>query len=65
MALYESEYTVFWREMMKKHPEWSEDRLVGRSILWDRKVDLGEQKTLSEASEAGRAYPYDVNFEHK
>lgn len=51
------------RTMMAQHPEWSEDQKVGRALLWDRKLDLGEQKTLREASEANRAYPYDVNFE--
>ena len=65
MALYESEHTKFMREMMAKHPEWAEDQLVGRALLWDRKVDLPEQKAISESSEANRAYPYDVNFDTK
>jgi hypothetical protein len=60
---YESEYTVFMRDMLLQHPEWAEDQLVGRALLWDRKVDLGEQQKLRESSEANRPYPYDVNFE--
>jgi hypothetical protein len=63
MAIYESEHTKFMREMLAKHPEWAEDQLVGRALLWDRKVDLAEQKTLRESSEPNRSYPYDVNFD--
>lgn len=62
---YESEYTVFMRDMLKQHPEWAEDQLVGRSLLWDKKIDLNEQARLRVASEANRPYPYDVNFEKK
>jgi len=63
MAIYESEHTKFMREMLAKHPEWAEDQLVGRALLWDRKVDLAEQKSLRESSEPNRSYPYDVNFD--
>lgn len=63
MAFYESEHTVFMREMMAKHPEWAEDQLVGRALLWDRKIDLAEQDTLRKACDAKKAYPYDVNFD--
>jgi hypothetical protein len=63
MALYESEHTKFMREMLTKHPEWVEDQRVGRALLWDRKIDLAEQKTLRDASEINRSYPYDVNFD--
>ncbi len=51
MALYESEHTKFMRDMMAKHPEWAEDQLVGRALLWDRKVDLAEQQSLREAGD--------------
>ena len=60
---YESEYTVFMRDMLKQHPEWAEDQLVGRALLWDKKIDLSEQQALCESNEANRSYPYDVNFE--
>ena len=63
MAIYESEHTKFMRDMLAKHPEWAEDQLVGRALLWDRKVDLAEQKTIRESSESKRSYPYDVNFD--
>ena len=63
MAIYESEHTIFMREMLAKHPEWAEDQLVGRALLWDKKVDLEEQKTILKSSESNRSYPYDVNFD--
>jgi hypothetical protein len=65
MALYESEHTKFMREMMASHPEWLEDQRRGRAIWWDRKVDLNEQKSSRESTEAHRSYPYDVNFEQQ
>ena len=65
MPAYESEHTKFMRAMMAQHPEWAEDQKAGRALLWDHKMDLGEQKTLREAREANRGYPYDVNFERQ
>ena len=63
MANYESEHTIFMREMMAKHPEWAEDQLVGRALLWDRKIDQAEQDSLRAAREQPRSYPYDVHFD--
>ncbi len=63
MALYESEHTKFMREMMAKHPEWAEDQLVGRALLWDRKIDPAEQAANLESREKNRSYPYDVHFD--
>ena len=63
MALYESDHTVFMREMMATHPDWLEDQRRGRAIWWDRKVDLNEEKSRRESTEAARPYPYDVNFD--
>ena len=63
MAAYESEHTIFMRELLAKHPEWEEDKLVGRALLWDRPINLDEQATLRQAREVGKPYPYDVNFD--
>jgi len=63
MANYESDHTIFMREMMAKHPEWAEDQLVGRALLWDRKIDQAEQDSLRAAREQPRSYPYDVHFD--
>ncbi len=63
MASYESEHTIFMREQMAKHPEWAEDKLVGRALLWDRPINLDEQAALRQSRDAKKPYPYDVNFE--
>ncbi|HPT50165.1 MAG TPA: DUF3460 family protein [Accumulibacter sp.] len=62
MALYESDHTLFMREMMAQHPEWREDQRQGRAIWWDRKVDLNEQKASLASADPQRPYPYDVNY---
>ena len=63
MALYESDHTKFMRELLAKHPDWAEDRLTGRALLWDRPIDLDEQKVWSEAAVPARPYAYDL--QHK
>lgn len=63
MTLYESEHTLFMSEMIAKHPEWAEDQLLGRALLWDRKIDETEQKAIRESDEMNKPYPYDVNFD--
>ncbi len=63
MALYESEYTLFMREMMEKNPSWAEDQLASRAVLWDRKIDQKELKAISQSVEKNKPYPYDVNFD--
>ncbi|HMW16319.1 MAG TPA: DUF3460 family protein [Accumulibacter sp.] len=63
MALYESDHTLFMREMLAQHPEWQEDQRRGRAIWWDRKVDPLEQQTARESAEPHRPYPYDVNYQ--
>ena len=59
---YVSEHTKFIREMMEKNPQWREDQLYGRSLLWDKKVDFSAQRKLGEVTEQQKPYPYDVNF---
>lgn len=62
MALYESEYTLFLREMRTKHPQWEAEQSEGLSLLWDKNINLSEQEAFCQSSEPNRAYPYDVHF---
>lgn len=62
MALYESEYTVFLRELRTKHPQWESEQSEGLALLWDKKIDIREQEAFLQSSEPNRAYPYDVHF---
>ncbi len=59
---YVSEHTKFMQEMMAKNPQWREDQLHGRSLLWDKKLDFAAQRKLRETAEVQKPYPYDVNF---
>ncbi len=62
MALYESEHTLFMRDLLAKHPEWLADQREGRAIWWDRKIDPVEQSRAHESAEVQKPYPYDVNY---
>ena len=62
MALYESEYTKFLREMRAQHPQWEKEQADGLALLWDRKIDREAEKKFEESTEPQRPYPYDVTF---
>ena len=59
---YVSEHTKFMQEQMASHPEWHEDQLYGRSLLWDKRIDRVAQREFRVATEQQKPYPYDVNF---
>ena len=60
MSHYESEFTVFMREMMAKHPEWAEAQRAGRALLWDKKVDFGELRRFAQVSVSPKPCQYDM-----
>lgn len=62
MAIYQSDYEKFLQEMRAKHPEWAAEQRKGLNLLWNRKVNLSEQKIYCEVAEKQHPYPYDVNF---
>lgn len=62
MAIYKSEYEKFLAEKRESHPDWADSQRDGLHLLWNKKVDFGEQKRWREAREAQKSYPYDVNF---
>ena len=62
MAIYQSVYEKFLQEMRAQHPEWAGEQRKGLNLLWNRKVNLSEQKAYREAADRQHAYPYDVNF---
>ena len=62
MALYESEFTKFLREMRAQHPEWEKEQEEGLALLWDKKIDHEAEKKFRESTESQRPYPYDVTF---
>ena len=60
-TFYESDHTKFMREQIALHPEWAEDKKIGRAIWWDKPVDLDEQSRYAEARESHKGYPYNIN----
>ena len=48
-SMYESEFTLFMREMMARHPEWPGQQRAGRALLWDKKVDFDELRRFAQS----------------
>jgi hypothetical protein len=42
--MYESEFTVWLRELKKARPQLEEEQRKGRAIWWDRPQDLDTQR---------------------
>jgi hypothetical protein len=59
---YESDHTLWMRDLMAKHPEWATEQQSGRALWWDLQLDASAQKDYAAAREAQKPYPYDVNF---
>lgn len=58
MAMYESEFTRFMRELQANKPEIEREQKKGRSIWWDR-VPNGEQdRRFNESEVPMQAYVY-------
>jgi len=52
MALYESEHTLFMRELMKKNPHLVEQQKEARAMWWDKKLDKNERVAFEESKAA-------------
>ncbi|AUH52949.1 DUF3460 domain-containing protein [Chromobacterium sp. ATCC 53434] len=56
--MYQSEFTQFINGFLDKNPEVDSERRELRLTLWDRKLDLDEQRRWKESSVAQKAYVY-------
>ena len=56
--MYESEITLFIRELHAKNPGLAAAQKQGRALLWDRPQDKGELQQLTEASVPQQPYVY-------
>lgn len=56
--MYESEITLFVRELHQKNPQLALDQKKGRALLWDRQLDAEEIARQADASVAQQAYVY-------
>ena len=59
MANYESEFTVFMRELKAKQPQLEAQQQAGRNLLWDKEpTSLARADELAKAKLSQAAYPY-------
>lgn len=57
--LYESEHTLFIKQLKKDHPEMEAGQREGRALLWDKApVSLSEQERQMESAIKQQAYVY-------
>ncbi|MFP5391774.1 MAG: DUF3460 family protein [Gammaproteobacteria bacterium] len=60
---YESEHTLFIKELKAKKPHLDEAQRAGRALLWDLPpVSLAEQERIAESRLKQPAYVYQNNF---
>ena len=58
MAMYESEFTKFIRELKRQRPELEAEQRKSRAIWWDHKQDLETQQRDNESRVKQQAYVY-------
>ena len=58
MARYESDITLFLKQLKKDQPELESGQLAGRDRLWDKAQDLRTQREFDDAQVAQKAYVY-------
>ena len=58
-SLYESEHTLFIKELKAKNPGMEEGQRAGRALLWDKEpISLAEQDKTKESRVQQQAYVY-------
>jgi hypothetical protein len=61
--LYESEHTLFIKELKAKNPEMEAGQVAGRALLWDKApLSLDEQARIKESRLRHRAYAYQTKL---
>ena len=58
---YESDVTKLLRELLERNPEIIEEQRKGRSLWWDRRIDLEAQRRYQESTVKQRGYVYECN----
>lgn len=57
-AGYESDFTLFLRELKEKNPDLDRQQREGRAIWWDKDVDPELYKRFDESTLPQPAYVY-------
>ncbi len=58
MARYESDITLFLKNLKNTEPKLEQEQRQGRARLWDKSQDLRLQREFKEASVAQKPYVY-------
>jgi hypothetical protein len=58
---YESDATRMIRELLEVRPEIADDQKKGRSLWWDRKLDLDLLRRERESRVAQKGYVYQTD----
>jgi 7,8-dihydro-6-hydroxymethylpterin-pyrophosphokinase len=58
---YESDATRMIRELLEARPEIAEEQQKGRSLWWDRKLDLDLLRREDESRVAQKGYVYQTD----
>lgn len=59
MALYESEATLFLKQLKQDRPHLEAEQRKGRAIWWDKdSIDLDQSRRWREARVPQKPYPY-------
>ncbi len=58
---YESDATRMIRELLEARPEIAEEQKKGRSLWWDRKLDLDLLRREGESTVAQKGYVYQTD----
>lgn len=59
---YESDVTKLVRELLRDKPQILEEQRKGRSLLWDKKLDLNALKRADEDTVKQQAYVYQTKL---
>lgn len=58
---YESEATIFLKQLKKDHPELEQKQREGRARLWDKEVDTEQQEQFKVARVYQKPYVYQTD----
>lgn len=61
METYESDTTLFLRDLLKKHPEITDRQKKARATWWDKPYDADQRQAFEEARVPKRSYEYYSN----
>lgn len=59
---YESDVTKLVRELLRDKPQILEEQRKGRSLWWDKKIDLNALKRADEDTVKQQAYVYQTKL---